>query len=121
MKLTKTNEELTERLAAGPSHYRKLAAEKQSLEKFKTSDAKTVEDYAAKIDSLETKIVKLSEELRQARLSQDIQLSQIREAVGSSNNSSLGFDRDEVNSNVSLGTFSDTSNLDSVRIDQAVR
>merc|ERR1719392_342973 len=121
MKLGKANEELTERLAAGAAHYRKLAAEKQSLEKCKTSDAKTVEDYAAKIDSLETKIVKLSEELRQARLSQDIQLSQIREAVGSSNNSSLGFDRDGDNSNVSIGTFSDTSNLDSVRIDQAVR
>ena len=117
LKLTKTNDELTERLAAGAAHYRKLAAEKQSLEKYKTSDARTVEDYAAKIDSLETKIVKLSEELRQARLSQDLQLSQIREAVGSSTNSSLGYDREDV----SIGMVSDTSNLDSVRIDQAVR
>ena len=46
---------------------RKLAAEKQSLEKNRTPNA---EIYITKIDSLETKILKLSEELRQARMSQ---------------------------------------------------
>ena len=47
--------------------HRKLAAEKQSLEKNRTPNA---EIYITKIDSLESKILKLSEELRQARMSQ---------------------------------------------------
>ena len=116
--LSKNNDELTSRLEAGAAHYRKLAAEKQHLERNKSSN---VEVYVAKIDSLETKIMKLSEELRQARMSQDLQLSEIRTAVGSSSSSSSSILQDRDREAESLETVSDTSNMDSVRIEQAVR
>jgi len=111
-KLTTKNKELTARLEAGAEHYRKLAAEKKKLETNSTSEI-----YVTKIDSLETKITKLTEELRQARMLQDVNLSEIKSAVSShSNNSSLVGEGREL----SLDTVSSTSNMDSVRIQEAV-
>ena len=113
LKLKKQNGELTARLETGAEHYRKLAAEKMRLEKNGDSN-KTMELYVAKIDTLESKISQLTEELRQARQYQDTQLSEIRSAVTSSGGSvTSGVD------DISL-VGSDTSNMDSVRIQQAV-
>merc|ERR1712012_275890 len=72
------------------------------------------------IESLKKTIEKLTEELRQAHLAQDLKLSEIQSAVNNSSNSSL-VERVERLSEVSLDTCSDTSNMDSVRIEQAVK
>jgi len=112
-KLVTKNKELTARLEAGAEHYRKLAAEKKKLEANFTSEI-----YVTKIDSLENKIIKLTEELKQARiLQQDVNLSEIKSAVSSSshNNSMVSDNRE-----LSLDTLSSTSNMDSVRIQEAV-
>merc|ERR1719471_1946462 len=114
--LESSNQELTARLEAGAFHYKKLAAEKKLLEKTDTA----ADNYVDKIDSLEKTIEKLTEELRQAHLAQDLKLSEIQSAVNNSSNSSL-VERVERLSEVSLDTCSDTSNMDSVRIEQAVK
>eukprot|EP00092_Neocalanus_flemingeri_P001333 GFUD01001424.1.p1 GENE.GFUD01001424.1~~GFUD01001424.1.p1 ORF type:complete len:785 (-),score=233.53 GFUD01001424.1:792-3146(-) len=116
--LEKEKQELVKRLEAGAAHYRKLAAEKSTWEKAKlaTGPSSPVSDkYTLQIDSLENKIVQLSEELRHARMSQDMQLSQISRAV--SHASSMTLDRDDM---ASMDSISDTSNMDSIRINNAV-
>lgn len=116
MALIKANAELTARLEAGATHFRKLAAEKQTLEKKTPPNA---EIYITKIDSLEAKISQLSEELRQARTAQDIQLSEIKCAVSSQVSSSGGSSFGE--REMSLDMVSDTgSNMDSVKINRAI-
>jgi len=117
--LEKEKQELVKRLEAGASHYRKLAAEKNAWEKAKFADGPS-DKYTVKIDSLENKIVQLSEELRQARMSQDMQLSQISRAV--SHASSMTLDRDDITSmdGTYASSISGTSNMDSIRINNAV-
>ena len=114
--LESSNQELTARLEAGAFHYKKLAAEKKLLEKTDTA----ADNYVDKIDSLEKTIEKLTEELRQAHLAQDLKLSEIQSAVNNSSNNSM-VERVERLSEVSLDTCSETSNMDSVRIEQAVK
>ena len=101
--LEKEKVDLVKRLEAGAAHYRKLAAEKSTWEKAKFAEPSSVADnYTVKIDSLENRIVQLSKELQQARMSQDVQLSKISRAV--SCNSSISVDdRDDdgMESNIS--------------------
>merc|ERR1719341_2096357 len=74
--LEKEKGDLVKRLEAGAAHYRKLATEKNTWEKAKLVEPSSVDDkYTVKIDSLENRIVQLSQELQEARMSQDVQLS----------------------------------------------
>merc|ERR1719341_1724891 len=62
--LEKEKVDLVKRLEAGAAHYRKLAAEKSTWEKATVVEPSSVADkYTEKIDSLENRIVQLSEEL----------------------------------------------------------
>jgi len=118
--LEKDKSDLVKRLEAGAAHYRKLAAEKSTWEKAKSFENSGVTDkYTMKIDSLESKIVQLSEELRAARLEQDMKLSQISKDISqnSSSNSSTTTTRDQYSM---ISNISGESNMNSVKINDAV-
>jgi hypothetical protein len=107
---------LVKRLEAGAAHYRKLVAEKSTWEKAKLAEPSPIADqYTVKIHSLENRIVQLSEELQQARMSQDVQLSKISRAV--SHNSSISAERDDdsLESNINQA-----ASLDSAKTNNAV-
>jgi len=109
--------DLVKRLEAGAAHYKKLAAEKQTWEKSKLAQGGATDDNcAAKIESLESKIVQLSKELRDARTSQDMQLSQISKAVSIVSMSASERDIDSLDSSIS-----GLSNMDSVKIGNALQ
>ena len=114
--LEKEKVELVKRLEAGAAHYRKLAAEKSTWEKAKIVEPLSIADkYTDQINSLEHRIVQLREELKQAGMWQDMQLSQISMAV--SHNSSMTMDREDDSMGSSI---SGTSNMDSVKINDAI-
>jgi len=112
--LEKEKQDLVNRLEAGAAYFRKLAADKATWEKANLVVGLT-DKYTEKIDSLENKVVQLSEELRHARMSQDLQLSHFSRAVSQA--SSVTIDRDDFSS---LDSASGTSNMNSVRINEAV-
>ena len=115
--LEKEKSDLVKRLEADAAHYKKLAAEKQTWEKSKLAQGEATDDNCvAKIESLESKIVQLSKELRDARTSQDMQLSQISKAVSIVSMSASERDIDSLDSSIS-----GLSNMDSVKIGNALQ
>ena len=109
---------MVENVKSGEAHYKKLAAEKNTWKKAKLDSGSTSVAYknALKIDSLENRIVQLSEELCQARMSQDMQLSWISRVP--SHASSVTMDRDDVTN--MEDSISGASNMDSMRVNKAV-
>ena len=115
--LEKEKSDLVKRLEADAAHYKKLAAEKQTWEKAKLAQGEATDDNCvAKIESLESKIVQLSKELRDARTSQDMQLSQISKAVSIVSMSASERDIDSLDSSIS-----GLSTMDSVKIGNALQ
>ena len=113
--LEKEKSDLVKRLEADAAHYKKLAAEKQTWEKAKLAQGEATDDNCvAKIESLESKIVQLSKELRDARTSQDMQLSQISKAVSIVSMCASERDIDSLDSSIS-----GLSTMDSVKIGNA--
>ena len=107
--LEKEKTELTKRLEAGAIHYKKLAAEKNRWQKSK----ETAQADTDKINSLENKIKQLTEELRQSRISQEIQLSEFSPTVSNSRTSSLELEN-------LPSCMSGMSNMDSLKIADAM-
>ena len=115
--LEKEKSDLVKRLEADAAHHKKLAAEKQTWEKAKLAQGEATDDNCvAKIESLESKIVQLSKELRDARTSQDMQLSQISKAVSIVSMCASERDIDSLDSSIS-----GLSNMDSVKIGNALQ
>ena len=115
--LEREKSDLVKRLEADAAHHKKLAAEKQTWEKAKLAQGEATDDNCvAKIESLESKIVQLSKELRDARTSQDMQLSQISKAVSIVSMCASERDIDSLDSSIS-----GLSTMDSVKIGNALQ